>query len=115
MYGLILGHEILLSYKIKQSLREKKDSLIFIGFRRPRRVKEKGGRLRNLKGNGAAHACSFKSHISMSYGVSNELPWNSESYDTKNTMFLKKNFISLDYPTIYMNDTIFFGRDEAIL
>ena len=99
MYGLILGHEILLSYKIKQSLREK-DSLIFTGFRRPRRAKEKGGRLRNLKGNGAAHACSFKSHISMSYGVSNEFPWNSESYDIRNTMFLKKNFISLDYPRL---------------
>ena len=32
----------------------------------------------------------------MSYGVSNETPWNSDAYDTKNATILSKISISLD-------------------
>ena len=35
----------------------------------------------------------------MSYGVSNETPWNSDAFDTKNATILPKISISLDPPT----------------
>ncbi len=35
----------------------------------------------------------------MSYGVSNETPWNSDAYDTKNAKILPKISIPLDPPT----------------
>ena len=36
----------------------------------------------------------------MSYGVSNETPWNFDAYDTKNATILPKISISLDPPTL---------------
>ena len=36
----------------------------------------------------------------MSHGVSNETPWNSDAYDTKNATIPSKMSISLDLPTI---------------
>ena len=41
----------------------------------------------------------------MSYGVSNETPWNSDAYDTKNATILPKICISLDPPT-YIHQAI---------
>ena len=35
----------------------------------------------------------------MSYGVSNETPWNSDAHDTKHATMLKKIWIPLDPPT----------------
>jgi len=71
-----------------------KISLISEAVRRPREADYE-----IFKRARATHTSSFKSHKYMSFGVSNETPWNSDSYDTQNTMVLKRNCILLDPPT----------------
>ena len=66
--------------------------------RKGRKAKGKRGRLQILKGGLRDQYFFIESHISMSYGVSNETPWNSDAFDTKNAKILPKISISLDPP-----------------
>ena len=72
------------------------------GFAKSKKRKKGEGKTRQATNSlrGSSDQYFFiESHVSMPYGVSNETPWNSDAYDTKNVTILPKISISLDLPT----------------